>query len=133
MQFSLFICSCSNTNICMPAGEIIFNDRPDLFDDPLLGSLKNCQDQNIVINLTMNVANYCCRFWKWVGCFIIGSENNGEMDRNASVIQWLCISERKYLPKKINHRWVPPAHQINQSQPRTQNCVFHLWIITYIS
>ena len=45
----------------MPAEEIILNDGPDLFNDPLPGSLKNCQDQEIVINLITNVADYRCR------------------------------------------------------------------------
>ena len=69
----------------MSAKEIILNDGPDLFDDPLPGSLKNCQDQEIVINLITNVADYCCRFGKWLGCSMIGSKNNGYRDRNARV------------------------------------------------
>ena len=87
----LIICSCSNTNTYVPAEEIILNDGPDLFDDPLPGSLKNCQDQEIVINLIMNVADYCCRFGKWLGCSMIGGKNNGYRDRNARVSQWLCF------------------------------------------
>ena len=87
----LIVCSRSNANTCMPAKEIILNDGLDLFDDPLPGSLKNCQDQEIVINLITNVADYCCRFGKWLECSMIGSKNNGYRDRNARVSQWLWI------------------------------------------
>ena len=88
----------------MPAGEIIFNDRPDLFDDPLPGSLQNYQDQNIVINLTMNVANYCCRFWKWVGCFIIEVKIMVKWTGMPVSFNGSVFLKGKYLPKKINQQ-----------------------------
>lgn len=86
----LIICSCSNANTCMPAEEIILNDGPDLFNDPLPGSLKNCQDQEIVINLITNVADYRCRFGKWLGCSMIGSKNTGSINGSGFFV-CLCL------------------------------------------
>lgn len=86
----LIICSCSNANTCMPAEEIILNDGPDLFNDPLPGSLKNCQDQEIVINLITNVADYRCRFGKWLGCSMIGSKNTGSVNGSGFFV-CLCL------------------------------------------
>lgn len=49
---SLYVPVQMQTLVCQRE-EIILNDGPDLFNDPLPGSLKNCQDQEIVINLIL--------------------------------------------------------------------------------